>query len=77
MSIRKIIKSRLRSLGLTQYWLAKNAGISRQRVSAYLGGRNEMDTGTLETVLDALDLRIVGQDELLDSPAAKGRKGKR
>lgn len=74
MNIRKIVKTRLKSLGLSQYWLAQQIGMTRQGVGAYLLGRNDMNATTLGKVLDVLDLRLIGGDVIEKLKADKERK---
>lgn len=58
MDIRKVIKSRLRKLKKSGYSLAQDVGISKQAMSAYLRGRNDMNATTLGKVLDVLGLEV-------------------
>jgi transcriptional regulator with XRE-family HTH domain len=63
MDIQKIVKARLRELKMTQYRLAKDAGMTRQGLWAYLNGRSDINGKTLDKVLAVLGLEITPRRE--------------
>lgn len=58
MDIRKAIEKRRKQLKLSQYKLAKDAGMTRQAMWAYLKGKNDLNATTLGKVLDVLGLEL-------------------
>lgn len=58
MDIRKIVKARLKEVGMSQYRLAQKIGMSRQSVSAYLAQRQDLPSQRMGKVLDVLGLVI-------------------
>lgn len=58
LDIRRIVRDRLKQLDKSQYWLAQQVGMSKQGVWNYLNGRSDMNSGTLDKVLDALGLEV-------------------
>lgn len=54
--IRAKIRERLKELGRSQGWLAREAGIAPQTLSAYLNGRRPLPYDTLEEVFRVLNI---------------------
>lgn len=69
IDIRKIVADRLERIGRTQYWLAKQIGMSRQGVWNYMNRKSDMNSETLDKVLEALGLEVRPKDE-----PGRGRK---
>lgn len=65
-SVRTVIKARLKRLRLGPYDLAKlvKGKVTAPTVYNFLNGDSEMNTKSLGYILEALDLRIVGGDEV-------------
>ncbi len=65
-SVRTIIKQRMRRLYLKPYDVAKlvKGKVTAPTVYNFLKGKSEMNTKSLAYVLDALDLRIIGGDDV-------------
>ena len=58
MDIRQIVDRRRERLKMTQYRLAKEAGVHQQTISRFLRGDRDITTGILARLLAALGLQI-------------------
>lgn len=69
MDVRKIIQTRLNALGNSKYWLAVEVADKKVRAGTiydFLRGTSDITSSKLGHILDALDLRIVGADEMAE-----------
>lgn len=56
--IREAIKTRMQEVGITQVMLARELGLSRPNLTAFLSGSRPLPLGDLERILERLRLTI-------------------
>lgn len=70
------LKQLMKERGLTQYALAKKAGVTRQSVSYLLSGEREPNWTTVRLLARAMDISVADFDAEDDDPKRPEKGGK-
>ncbi len=76
VDVRKSILKRLKELGRTRFWLAKQVGkhLTMPAVYQYLGGKSDMTGSNIERLLTVLDLQICSAPDTAADAKRRPRK---
>ena len=68
------VRTRRRSLGMSQHALAERCGVSFHQVQKYENGTNRISFSRLVQIAHALECRVVDLMAALDAPVAESRE---